>query len=129
MDTSKVADNYAPWSVKDPWIKTNMDTQISRINLLKELCIDKKLNILMFCPKCVGFRTFNKIYVMDYTTGKEPLVYECNDCKKKFVEDVWNPDNSIEKLITINDLIAPYQKDIQIMEMKDFDDINERYGA
>ena len=121
VDTSKIADNYAPWSVKDPWIKTNMDVQISRINLLKELCVDKKLNVMMFCPKCVAFRTFNKIPYIDMYTGEEPVIYECNDCKKKFVEHAWNPNNDIEKLITINDLIAPYQKDIQLMEMRDFD--------
>ena len=119
VDTSKIADNYGPWSVKDPWIKTNMKDHISRINLLKELCVDKKLNVMMFCPKCVGFRTFSKIYHRDMYTGEEPIIYECTDCKKKFVEDAWNPDNSIEKLVTINDLIAPYQGDIQIMEMKE----------
>lgn len=120
-DTAKkIADDYFP---RDPFIKTDMSVQMSRINLLKELCIDKRLNVTMFCPKCVGFRTFSKIPYIDHYTGEEPIIYQCIECKKKFVEDAWNPDNSIEKLVTINDLLAPYQTDIQIMEMKDF---NER---
>lgn len=116
MDTGKIADNYFP---RDPFIKTKMSDQMSRINLLKEMCIDKKLNVFMFCPKCLAVRIFNKIPFMVMTTGEEKLVYECVNCKKTFVEDAWNPDNSIEKLITINDLIAPYQTDMEIMEMKE----------
>ena len=108
-----------PWDIKDPWIKTKMKDQLSRINLLKEICIDKRENIIMFCPKCVKFRTFTKIFHIDYLIGEEPIIYQCTECKKNFVEDAWNPNNSIEKLITINDLIAPYQTDMEVMEMKE----------
>lgn len=108
---------------KDPFIKTELKDHLNIVNLIKEICVDKREDILMFCPKCLKLVTFRKVPNMDYVTGDEILVYQCSECKKNFVEDAWNPNNSIERLITINDLIAPYQKDIQIMEMKDFDKI------
>lgn len=106
-------------NIKDPWIKTELSKHLSRINLVYEIGVEKRENVFMFCPKCLKLSSFNKIYHQDMLTGEEPIIYECNECKKKFVEDAWNPNNSIEKLITINNLIAPYQTDIQIMEFKE----------
>lgn len=104
---------------KDPFIRTKMTIQLDRINLIREICIDKKENVMMFCPKCLAIRGFRKVPNVDMVTGYSIIVYECGECKKKFVEDALNPNNKIERLIQINHLIAPYQTEFEVMEMKD----------
>lgn len=102
--------------LKDPFIKTELKDHLSRTNLIKEMCVDKKEHIFIFCPKCLKLTIFNKIFHRDHLTGEEPIIYECDECKRHFLDKAWNPHNSIETLIKINDLIAPYQTIIQIIE-------------
>lgn len=82
--------------------------------LNKKLLIDKVEEYILYCPRCVALRMFNREPYYDPYTGEDRVIlYRCSECKKVFgydgayVEDT----KSLRKLIDYNAYMSKFHTD------------------